>query len=295
MERNIFFIVNPTAGRGKGSDIIDFIDGFFRDRNISYRICQTKKHKHAIELAKQAVMSNATDVIAIGGDGTASEVIRGIFGQQVRFGIFACGTGNDLARNLGMPADWPKQCQVFIDCATKRIDLGTIDDRIFVNSTGTGFDAAVAAGVNSSKARVSGFLAYFIYVIKELGVFERRMSKIYIEDYILERKPWLIAVTNGETYGAGMKICPGAINDDGLLDVCVVGDVSRWLILFYVPLIMMGRHRSLPKVEFFRTDKLSIDTDGYWVQADGEVFKAESLRFQVLPRALEVIVPREAL
>lgn len=291
IDRRLYFIINPISGKGRGKVAAEWLAKYCREHSIESKVCFTSTPGEATELSRQAAAEGFTDVIAVGGDGTANQVAAGIFGEDIRMGIFAIGTGNDLARTLSIPRSWQEMAAVIAYGKTTYIDVGFVNGRLFLNSTGTGLDAAVAADINDRRTKLSGFPAYFIFVIKELLTFKRQAVEIRFDGMVMERRPWLVAVTNGEAYGAGMKICPGANSSDGLLDICIVGDISGLLIPLYVPLIMAGKHRRLPKIEFAHAANVEIKTQGYWVQADGEVFKADNLEYIVVKQALAVLVP----
>jgi diacylglycerol kinase (ATP) len=277
------FIVNPVAGNGRGAAVWKRLEAELKRRGAVYRVRMTSKEGEAKKLAAELLQKEeVTHIVAVGGDGTVNEVINGICesGISCPFGHVPAGSGNDFARGHNLPSD-PLQALERILAAgkQKRIDLLRFNGRLAVNAVGAGFDGQVAkttneAGYKRWLNRVKlGMLSYVISMLRVLFSYQpcRVVLTVDGKQEQLENV-WLIAVANIPNYGGGMVICPGAVPDDGLAEVCVVSSVSRLNLLRAFPLIYRGAHVRHPAVRFFRGHYIRIQAEkALVVHADGEV------------------------
>jgi len=289
--------VNPTAGGGRAGRLVWWLRdrlGAFPDAELRV----TARAGEAQQLAREGTAGGARRVVAVGGDGTVQEVANGLLdaGGGGALGIVPVGTGNDLARSLALPADAGEAWRVAIGPQTAATDVGRARnaegrERWFVSAGGIGFDAQVAAAMASSRGRRATRAAYLLTTLAELRRFENRRVRIAFDDEALERKVLLVAIANGAYYGGGMRIAPDAKADDGLLDICVVGDVSRLTALLQLPNLYRGTHVRHPAVTMRTTRTVSIDGDGVMpAHLDGEPFGHLPLRVELVRGRLEVAV-----
>jgi diacylglycerol kinase family enzyme len=198
--------------------------------------------------------------------------------------------GNDFARTLSLPVGWEKACHTLVEARVGKVDVGVANGRCFVNATGVGFDAAVAREVASLNARVGGIWLYLFAVLKMLFRFKRGAIEMTFNGSQISTRAWLVAVTNGPTYGGGMRICPRARTDDGLLNFCIIGDISLWRVFYYLPLVILGKHLALPEVYSGRAARIRLKTPGYYsFHMEGEVLQSSELEISLQPGALKVI------
>lgn len=292
-ELSYFIIVNPTAGRGRGSNLVPHIESFFRAHRIAHELCVTEKRGHATALARAGSLAGWQTVVAVGGDGTVNEVANGLVGSSAALGVIPCGVGNDFARTFSLPADWKKACRVLIQPKVEMIDVASANGRCFLNSAGVGFDAAVALEVASSKTRVGGIWPYLFAVLRTLPRFKRDEIEMSFDGNRISVRAWLVAITNGPTYGGGMRICPQARTDDGFLDFCVIGDIAIGRVFYYLPLVIMGRHEGLPEIYTGKATSIKLKMPAsYCYHLEGEVMRCSELEISVQPRALKVITGR---
>lgn len=282
-----FAIVNPVAGHGAARRIWRQIC-----RLTSSWDCATSEGPgHTSKLARSAVQDGYERVIAIGGDGTVSEVANGLAHSSAILGIVPAGTGNDIACNLAIPRDPRAAANLAASGAARCLDLCQVSTRdrtaYFLNVAGFGFDAEVAHRVNHMPKLLGGTLPYVAGVLHTLWQYSAPSMRINIDDRQLERRVFLVAVGNCPTYGGGMRIVPAAQPDDGFLDVCVVSDLSRFEVLRMLPRLYSGGHVSHPAVELFRCRSVTADADsGVLCQADGELLGELPAHFALLPGAL---------
>jgi diacylglycerol kinase (ATP) len=186
-------------------------------------------------------------------------------------GLIPAGTGNDLARTLGLPRNPTQALQIALHGAERRLDLWRWNQSLFVNVAGVGLDAAVAGEVNSRSNRLHGAPAYVAALARVLPRFQPPALTLEWPEGRWQGAAWLTAFGNGQCYGGGMKIAPAAVPDDGLLDVVVIEDVSRGELLRQFPLLFSGGHVKHPRVRVFRASHVKIDGAAQAATIDGEL------------------------
>lgn len=286
------FVVNPRAGRGRGADVARELPALLEARTLSGRVRTTASPGQAAEIAREEARE-AEVVVAVGGDGTAHEVVNGIAGSDTAFGLVPVGTGNDLAHALGVPSDVAGALDVLASARERRIDLGRFDDGWFANSLGIGFEAQVTLESRGIR-RLRGFSVYLWAVMKALGKLRCPAFRIRVDDRLVEGRRLLVCIGNGPRVGGGFALNPDARNDDGALDVCVVGEMGRLGALRRLPLALKGGHRGRPWVEMARATEIRVASEeGFPFHADGEVKDThrKELTVRVVAGALRVIAP----
>jgi YegS/Rv2252/BmrU family lipid kinase len=292
-------VLNPIAGDGAGGRVMPRLEELLGGRNAEIRV--TTHRGHAEELAADAVRDGADRVNGVGGDGTMQEVVNGIIGAGGgTLGVVPVGRGNDLARSLSIPIDPPRALEIALGPATRPMDVGrAIRDNLFrhfVAAGGVGFDAQVSWTMSNPRPWwKNGRAGYFAGTLDELRRFHNQRLRITFDlasgREVVDHVSLLVAFANGPYYGGGMKICPDASLEDGQLDVCVVGDLSRFEALRELPGIYEAKHVTNPKVRFYRTRWMLIEGDEPTrVHLDGEPWGTLPIRVEALPAALEVAV-----
>jgi len=242
--------------------------------------------------AAKAVAFGAKLVVAAGGDGTVGEVANGLIGTSATLGIIPAGTGNDLARHLGIPHDLKRSLAVLKTGQAEAIDVGKAPRGYFLNVAGCGFDAEVAAAINHRMKWLKGTTAYVAAVIATLSQYRPQRIQLSIDGELHEETVMLCAVANAQFYGGGMKIAPLAEVTDGLFDIVLVGDVSRTEFLKTFPVVFSGDHLKHPKVKHFRGSVVQISsTQPMPMLADGEEIGDTPGEFRVVPKGLRIMVP----
>jgi len=287
-------ILNPVAGGGRAGRLA----GWVRERLASRadaRLEITRRPGHAEELAAGAD-GRHDRVIAVGGDGTIQEVVNGLVNgaPAASIGIVPVGSGNDLARSLGLPRDPAAAWTVALGSAERAVDLALATDghgriRWFGSAGGIGFDAQVAAAMATRSGWQRGQAGYLLTTLAELRRFANRRMRLTIDGATREAQVLFVAIANGEYYGGGMRIAPGASVDDGMLDVCIVGDVSRLTALRQLANLYRGTHVNHPQVEMARGRTIEVDGDpGTLTHLDGEPFGSLPLAVRLRPAAIAV-------
>lgn len=285
------FVVNPRAGRGRGERIARELPDLVKRRGLDARILLTNGPRDAERLAREAA-SDAPLVVAVGGDGTAHEVVNGLAETSATFGLIPFGTGNDLSLALGIPSDVPSALDVLATGRTTRIDLGTFDDHWFANSLGLGFEAQVT--IESLRVqRLRGFAVYLWATLRALGKLRCPHYRIRVDETTIEGAHLLVCVGNGPRVGGGFYLTPDARNQDGLLDVCLVEGMGRLRVLQTLPKALDGTHVNARGITMLRGKTIRIECEeGFPFHADGEVMdtRRRELRIDLHAAALSVRV-----
>jgi len=299
-------IVNPTSGRGNGRRIIPQLQRYLTELNLNFELVETERPYHAASLAQRAVADGFDVVVAVGGDGTANEVINGLMQSRqndrrnrTAMGVLAAGRGNDFAYGLGMPTDMAEGCRRLAADQRKTIDIGWVqgglapDGRFFGNSAGIGFDAIV--GLEAVKmSPLSGFPSYLAAVFKTM-IFNYQAPHVELvyDGRVVRLPAIMISIMNGQRQGGAFFMSPQAQNDDGLFDLCIAEQVSRRRILTLLPHFFKGTQFGQKEIHFGQTDRLEITaTKGVLVgHCDGETISTESTKLilELRPRQLEII------
>ena len=305
---NPLIIVNPIAGNGRSHGLTPRIERWLADRAVTARVMETRERGHAERLAATAGDLGHDRVVVVGGDGTIQEVVNGLLADgrgsgdaRPVMGLVPGGTGNDLVRDLLLPLEPLSALAVALGEATRAIDIGRATNgagevRHFHAAGGVGFDAKVAHTMFGHRMPwQKGRIGYFLSTFVELMRFRNQTILVQTEGEgettSAERVCLLVAFANGAFYGGGMQICPGAEIGDGLLDICLAGDLSRWEALRLLPGIYKGAHVGHPKVEFLRVRSVTFSGDaGTLAHLDGEPFGALPVAVSVLPGAVHVAV-----
>jgi diacylglycerol kinase (ATP) len=294
-------IVNPTAGSGRAAKLVPWIAERLSPRpDVELHV--TRRRGEAEELAARAAADGCDRLVAVGGDGTIQEVVNGILGAGGRstLGIVPVGAGNDLARSLALPTDPVEAWTVALGRVTREIDAALATNgegrrRWFASAGGIGFDAQVAAAMSTRRGWQSGRAGYLLTTLTELRRFDNRRLRIVLDGEEIERRALLVAIANGPYYGGGMRIAPDAAPDDGWLDLCIVGDVSRMTAIRELPNLYRGTHVGNPAVSVHRARRVEISGEGTThAHLDGEPFGTIPLTVEIRAACLDVAADSRA-
>ena len=287
-------IANPRAGLAAQRAIraVEVSRGRWRELEL----WTTSGPGQARELARTAVEEGFEVVLAVGGDGTANEVAGGLLGSPVALGVVPAGSGNGLARTLRIPLDAGGALQELSSAVTRRMDVGRINGRPFLNVGGAGFDAAVGQAFHARALR-GGRRGVMNYVrIAFTMSWTYRCSGFLLEagGHRFEGGAWLVAFVNGRQYGGAAVIAPGARLDDGLLDVIVVEQATPFEILAAAPRLYLGGLDGFRRYRRLAAERAVLTgPDPFPHHLDGEPGgPATRLEVSLDPKALSVLVPR---
>jgi len=252
----------------------------------------TERSGHARELTKAAVARGTGLVMAWGGDGTINEVASALVFGEIPLGIVPAGSGNGLARQLSISRNPSDAIRHAIGAQPRRIDVGEIDDRVFVNVAGVGFDAHVAWKFNEGGTRRRGLMRYASIAARALMTYAPATYTIRTDNDAVcpPVRAVLVTVANSPEFGNGAVIAPGARVDDGLLDLVVMEERSRLNTIVQLPRLFQGTVDRMKGCSIRRIGRATIESDRPMIyHVDGEpVSGGTSLRVRVHPGALYV-------
>lgn len=249
------------------------------------------------ETTRQA-MKGQDALVVVGGDGMAHLGANVVAGTKTPLGIVPTGTGNDLARGLGIAIGNAEQAMRQLLDALQReprvIDAGRIRgdgvDRWFACIFSAGFDAIVNERANHMRWP-KGRQRYNLALLRELAALKPIHYRIELDDEVVESRAMLVAVANNTSFGGGMMVTPDALLDDGLFDVLIVQPLSRIAFLRIFPRVFKGTHVTDPRVRIVRTRRVTVSAESIVAYADGERVAALPLDVEVVPGALRVLAP----
>lgn len=235
-------------------------------------------------------------IIVGGGDGTLNAAIAGIVDLQLPFGILPLGTANDLARTLGIPTDLISACQVIAGGTQQRIDLGWVNGHYFFNVASLGLSVQITQSLTTEVKQRWGVMAYLTTAIRVVGQSRPFWAKIRSEDGVIEVATVQIAVGNGRYYGGGLTVATDAAIDDEWLDLYSLEIRRWWQLLPLLPAMRGGDHSAAPEVRALRGKEFEVQTRRPRpINTDGEITTHTPATFRVMPKAVSVFVPAQAL
>ena len=290
----LLLIWNPIAGNGNARRAFGQAEAYLQSRGVAYEANRTDGPGHAKALAAKALSGDYSAVVAVGGDGTVREVATSLFRTDMPLGLLPCGTGNDLARPLGIPADAVKALDIVLSGNVRRMDAALCNDELFFNIAGFGFDVDVLDYVDIYKKKMkNGSLAYTRGLVAAISRLLLRKTTIRWPGGEMTKDVLLIAAGNGTHFGGGMKVTPNADPFDGLLDFCVIHGVSKRNVIPLMLKFRKGEHIDLPQfVSYFRATELTAECEpSSRLDIDGDVLPGTPVRFKVLPQSISVLTP----
>ncbi|HEY3065456.1 MAG TPA: diacylglycerol kinase family protein [Methylomirabilota bacterium] len=292
-----FVVINPAAGHGASRKLAPSILAALRSSGATLEVAETDAPGAATRLATRAAHAGWPLVLAVGGDGTVNEVVNGLIADDGRclaaVGMINTGRGRDASRNLGLPTGVASVRRLLESERETAVDLGVVEwangrRRYFVVAAGAGFDAAVAARAQGRAGR--GTVAYVLAILASLRAHAPAPVTVTIDGGApTTRRAAFVVCANGEYYGGGMKIAPGADVRDGVLDVVVVGNLGRLGLVRWLPSVYRGGHLRCPEVTSAKARSVLIESASpLAVHVDGEPEEGTPVRIGVRPGALRV-------
>ena len=306
-------IVNPCSGGGATAPRWPGMAAKLEAAIGTFEVRQTEGPGHATVLAREGLVEGATRVIAVGGDGTASQVVSGFFenGELVRedavFGLINSGTGGDFRHNLGIGPTLDEQIETIRRNHTRPVSLGHVryvgwqgdqQERYFTVICAFGISSAVNRAVNDAPRlkRLGGGLAFAVCAVKTVFSYRNLKARlVYGGNEPVEGEMLLLAACNGPRCGGGMRLAPEASVDSDTLDVVVAGNLGILECLRAIPRIYRGTHLNLPKVSLTRdtcVEALPGDGGGeIIIDTDGDPIGHLPATIRAVPQAIMVLAP----
>jgi diacylglycerol kinase (ATP) len=305
-------IVNPTAGRGASGQAIPEVERLLSTHGLEFDLVCTERPWHAAELAQESAVAGYDVVVAVGGDGTANEVLNGLMqakqagADKAAMGILCVGRGNDFAYGMSIPPDLEGGCQALAQGHRRTVDVGRVvgglfpQGRFFGNGVGIGFDAVV--GFEAVKMTwLSGFPSYIVAVLKTVFLyFEAPLTKIEYAEQTITQPSLMISIMNGRRMGGGFYMAPQGEPDDGVFDLCIAREVSRARIFSLIPHFLKGTQATQEPIRMLQARRVVVTAleGALPAHADGETLCVEGqrLEMELLPGQIEIIcLPPEAV
>ncbi|MFK3679054.1 YegS/Rv2252/BmrU family lipid kinase [Microbacterium sp. NPDC090218] len=300
MAEHIAVLANPLSGKGRGGRAAQAAVAHLRERGVEVRAFAGGSAADTARLAGTALAEEPRVLVVVGGDGTLSGVLDIVCAAAIPVVLVAAGTGNDLARALGLPrSDVAAAAELALTGVPRAIDVGEVRTRAagarkFLTITALGFDAKVSDRTNRLRWP-HGALRYYLALLIELARLRPMDFTLAIDEGAAKTSPGtLIAVGSTSSYGGGMPVCAGAVPDDGLLDIVHVAPLGRLRLLRLFPLLLRGHHLSRPEVTHRRAKTITVSAPGLVAYADGERVGEDECTISLLPGALTMMVPKES-
>ena len=285
------FVYNPISGSHRLIPVIPIIERFVNTDLYDFSIVSTKYRGHATEIAQEYAAKQYDAVIAVGGDGTVNEVGRGLIGTGTALGIIPCGSGNGLARHLGISLDPFKAVKWLDKSIFTDIDYGMIEDHPFFCTCGVGFDAKVTDAF--SKAGTRGLITYMESILKEIATYHNETYKLSFDNSSETFEAFFITCANADQWGNNAFIAPSASLQDGMLDVIAAHPFS----VVDAPLIAFQLFNKLieknPNVSVRKCQELTIarQSEGP-AHYDGEpILLGKEIHIKLIKGGLKVLIP----
>jgi diacylglycerol kinase (ATP) len=296
------FLVNPASANGStGSRWAQFAH-VAAGRGLTGDVLFSERPGHLTELARAAAGGGAELLVVVGGDGALHEVANGVVGREgVELAVLMRGTGMDFARTYGIPTDPEKAFDVALRGATRTIDVGRVMFRAWsggehvehlVNVGSVGMSADTARRANARSKALGGKPTFFLTLVESFLRWRNVDMRVEVGTESRSGKMTSVVVANGQYHGGSMWLAPEAEPDDGLLDVVVIGDITKADFVRSVGRIYRGTHLTHPKIELLRGERVTVDAgEPVPLELDGEQPGTTPATFEIVPRALRVRVP----
>jgi diacylglycerol kinase (ATP) len=295
-------LTNPVSGHGAAVAAAQTAIARLHHRGVEVIEIIGDDAEDARYLVSAALEKGTDAVMVTGGDGVISNALQVLAGTDVPLGIIPAGTGNDHAREFGIPTKDPEAAaDIVIDGWTETIDLGRIRcgtgiDKWFGTVAATGFDSLVTDRANRMRWP-HGRLRYYIAMVAELSQLRLLPFRLVLDgNKEIEADITLAAFGNTRSYGGGLLICPNADRTDGLLDITMAHSDSRTKLVRLFPTVMKGTHVELDEVSTARAKSIHVECPGINVYADGDFACLLPAEISAEPAALQILRPgRSAL
>ena len=292
--KRTMLIVNPCGGRRHGLAILDQVKPFFAEAGFDLDVRVTQYAGHAREIARTLPLDQYGSLCMIGGDGTVHEVVSGLIERgesaAIPVGVIPGGTGNDVARQLGISNPQEAVRRIIVG-RTSPFDVvkvevgGPIDYCVTI----VGWVGVADINCTAERLRMFGPPRYALAALWQILIGQPRRARLVLDDQIIEDNFLLVAACNTIFSGAGMQLAPRAKVDDGKIDVVILRRASRWRMLRLFTRVFDGSHVDMSCIEYYQVHSLSIFADdGRPLDLDGEIKGTTPVTIQAIPGAVRI-------
>lgn len=292
----ITMLTNPMSGHGSAPHAAERAAARFQQRGVDVVAIAGTDAEHARRLVEGALERGMDALVVVGGDGVISLALQVLAKTDIPLGIIPAGTGNDHAREFGIPRKDPEAAaDVVVDGVVATVDLGRIvgadgTDKWFGTVMAAGFDSLVTDRTNRM-TWPHGRMRYNFAMLAELSQLRLLPFRLTLDGREVETELTLAAFGNTKSYGGGMLICPHADPTDGKLDVTMVASASRTKLIRLFPTVFKGTHVNLDEVSTARAQTITVDSPGINAYADGEYICPLPVEVSAVPAALKILRP----
>lgn len=289
--KHLVFIINPRSGVDRQKAIEQSIDEVLDHSQFTYELQHTQYARHGTELARTAAANGAFAVVAVGGDGSVNDIVKGLIGTDTALAIIPKGSGNGLARSLEIPRKEAEAIALINKGNFVMMDIGYANEEPFVSNAGVAFDALISRKFAHSLRR--GLTVYSWLVTKHMWMYKECEWSLVIDGKEIKERAFIINIANGRQFGYNFKIAPGASWTDGLLDVVIVRKFPKILGGVMALRLLRGTIIQSPYVRHYHAKEVTVHHPKLnLMQTDGDAHPCENrIRFRVVPSLLKVIVP----
>lgn len=289
--KHIVFIVNPKSGTERRKEIETAVTNNLDKGKFSYEILETQYAKHGTTLAREAAAKGVYAVVAVGGDGSVNDIATGLAGSSTVLGIIPKGSGNGMARTMGIPLLPDEAVKVINNDNTVAIDVAQANDRLFISNAGVAFDALISKKFAKSERR--GLMVYSWLVTKYMWLYKEWDFTIIIDGKEIRERAFMVNVANGKQFGYNFHIAPMADYTDGILDVVIIRKFPKIMGGLIALRAMTGTILKSPYVRHYTGRHVVITHPNLrLMQTDGDAHECTNLiSFSINAGAQRVFVP----
>lgn len=290
--KKVLFIINPHSGVDRVKALKKAIDENLNHQLFQYEIVYTEYAKHGILLAREGVEKGFDLIVAVGGDGSVNDVMNGLYRTKGVLGIVPKGSGNGLARSLGIPLKETTAIRLLNEWNIRNIDIGEADGHLFASNAGVGFDTVVTDKFSKSKHR--GLRAYLSVILKNVLKYPVREWQLVLDGKSEKCAAFMLTAANAVQLGYGFQIAPKAKLEDGLFDFVTVRKFPKALASTIALRAFTGKIAQSPYVSIRQVKEIIIShPDLNLLQFDGEaVTCGNRIVIEMLPEKLKVLAAK---
>jgi YegS/Rv2252/BmrU family lipid kinase len=288
-KKKILFIINPISGGHNKMRIIQSIPTILDNNKFDIYYAHSKQSRSAAKIAKKAMEKNMDIIVAVGGDGTINEIASQLVNTNTVLAIIPCGSGNGLARDLGIPLHYRKALQQINILKTKKIDTGVCNNQYFFSLAGVGFDAKVAYDFNKGKQRK--FLGYVWSVVRACFTMKEQYYEMELDHEKITDKFFFITIANGSQWGYNIKVAPNAKLDDGVFSVIFCKKPSLFSLIPFGIKILSSRIEASKYVTLKSSSNITIHSNQkFYYHIDGDAKGVtKTMKVNMLHHALNIM------
>jgi diacylglycerol kinase (ATP) len=288
--RRFHLLVNPTSGGGRGPEAALPVVRLLRDAGAEVTVDQSTGPVACARLAR-ASAARGDVVVAVGGDGMLSSIAEALVGAQGILGILPCGRGNDFARMLGLSGAPDDVARTLLVGTPREVDVVDAGRKVVLGSVYAGVDSLASELVDGAR-RLPTAVQYPYAAVRAVLSFTPTEFTVDVDGEVLHEEAYTVVVANSGYYGSGMHIAPGAVLDDGLLDVVIVRAASKLRLIRSMPRLYAGTHVDLDGVVVRRGREVRLSSlRPVTAYGDGERLAPLPVTVSVRPRTLSVLAP----